>query len=174
MARAALQSNKRIGRGPVPGARFVPVVSVIVAILLSAMPLVVQNGWFPDLGFLTLIAWRLRREDAWPAWWAAPLGLFNDAISGSPVGLSVTVWTFAMLVLDFADRRTIWRDYWIEWTLAALLILMDITAQWQVAAWVGAKLPFMTVVPNLLISAASFPLLAWSIAWIDRWRFNRV
>lgn len=173
MARAALQQKRRIGVAPVPGARFVPAITVVVAIMLSALPIVIENGWFPDLGFLTLIAWRLRRDDVWPAWWAAPLGLLNDAVTGSPIGLSVTVWTFAMLVLDFADRRTIWRDYWIEWSLAALLIVMNLAAEWQVAAWMGAKLPFITAVPNMLISAASFPLLAWSVASIDRWRHNR-
>jgi rod shape-determining protein MreD len=173
VARAALQPRNRIGQAPVPGARFVPAVTVVVAILLSALPIIVQNGWFPDLGFIVLIAWRLRRADAWPAWWAAPLGLLNDAITGSPAGLSMTVWTLAMLILDFADRRTIWRDYWIEWALAALLILMDVAAEWQVAAWMGAKLPFITAAPNVLISAASFPLLAWSVASIDRWRLSR-
>lgn len=174
MARTALQSKQRIGEGPVPGARFVPAASVVIAILLSALPIVVQIGWLPDLGFLTLIAWRLRRADVWPAWWAAPLGLLNDAVTGSPIGQSVAVWTLAMLVLDFADQRTTWRDYWIEWALAALLILMNDAAQWQVAAWTGAKLAFIKAMPNLLISTASFPLLAWAVAWIDRWRFNRV
>lgn len=174
MARAALQSKKRIGEGPVAGARFVPAATVVLAIFLSALPIVVENGWFPNLGFLTLIAWRLRRADVWPAWWAAPLGFINDVVTGSPVGLSVAVWTLAMLILDFADRRTMWRDYWIEWSLAALLILMDLAAEWQVAAWMGAKLPFILAAPNLLISGASFPLLAWAAAAIDRWRFSRV
>ena len=36
------------------------------------------SGWYPDFGFLVLIAWRLLRADAWPAWWAAPLGFVND------------------------------------------------------------------------------------------------
>src|SRR5690349_2423391 len=110
MARAALQSKKRIGEGPIAGVRFVPAATVVAAIFVSGLPIVVQNGWVPDAGFLTQIAWRLRRADVWPAWWAAPLGLINDAVTGSPLGLSVAVWTFAMLILDFADRRTIWRD----------------------------------------------------------------
>jgi hypothetical protein len=47
------------------------------------------------------------------------------------------------------------------------------TAEWQVAAWMGAKLPFATIIPGLLISIASFPLFAWTVASIDRWRFRR-
>lgn len=172
MVRAALQPGKRIGEAPVPLAHLVPVASVVVAILLSALPITVVQGWFPDFGFLTLIAWRLRRADAWPAWWAAPLGLLNDAVTGAPLGLSMTVWTAAMLALDFADSRTMWRDYWIEWALAALLILMNEAAQWQVAAWMGARMPFPAIVPPLLISTAAFPLFAGAVARIDRWRLR--
>jgi rod shape-determining protein MreD len=77
-----------------------------------------------------------------------------------------------MLALDFADRRTIWRDYWIEWALAALLILMEQAAHWQVAAWMGAPMPFWMVVPPLVISIVAFPMFAWAAARLDRWRLS--
>ena len=38
-----------------------------------------------------------------------------------------------MLALDLIDRRTMWRDYWIEWVLAAVLIAIDEWLQWRVA-----------------------------------------
>lgn len=173
MVRSALQSNKRIGQGPMPAAEYVPAACVVVAILFCALPIVVENGWFPDFGFLMLIAWRLRRSDVWPAWWAAVLGLLNDALSGAPIGLSIAVWTGAMLLTEIAERRILWKDYWIEWALAALLIVMNETAQWQVAAWMGAKVPFTAVIPPLFISIAAFPLFAWAVAAIDGWRLRR-
>lgn len=172
MVRSALASTRRIGQGPVTGAAYVPAASVIAASLLSSLPIVVQNGWFPDFGFLVLIAWRLLRADVWPSWWAAPLGLLNDLVSGYPIGLSVTLWTLSMLALDLLDRRTIWRDYWIEWALASLLILFNEAAQWQVAAWMGARVPFTFMVPPLLISIAAFPILAWIVSRLDRWRLG--
>ena len=39
-----------------------------------------------------------------------------------------------MLALDLIDRRTMWRDYWIEWVLAAVLIAIDEWLQWRVAS----------------------------------------
>lgn len=173
MPRSALASNQRIGQGPVPGAQYAPAASVVAASLLSCLPIVAQSGWFPDFAFLMLIGWRLLRADAWPAWWAAPLGFANDLIAGDPIGLSITIWTFAMLALDVLDRRTAWRDYWIEWALAALLILMSEAAQWQVAAWAGARVPFSAMIPPILISIAAFPVVAWIVGRIDRWRLGR-
>lgn len=173
MVRAALAPNRNIGKGPMAGARFVPAVSIMIGTYLAALPIVSMSGWFPDFGFLVLIAWRLLRNDAFPAWWAAPLGLFNDLITGTPVGLSVAVWTAAMLLLDLADRRTMWRGYWLEWALAAVLLLGNEAAEWRVAQVMGASLPFLTVVPPLLISILAFPIVAFIVSRVDRWRLGR-
>src|SRR5690242_4536985 len=99
MVRAGL-AGKRLGRGPVNGAAYIPAASVMAASLLSALPIVSLNGWWPSFGLLMLIAWRLLRADAWPAWWAAPLGLFNDLLSGTQIGMSVALWTAIMLIMD--------------------------------------------------------------------------
>ena len=52
-----------------------------------------------------------------------------------------------MLLLDLADRRTQFSDYWIEWALAGLLLIGYELAQWRVAGWMGAPLPFAHAVP---------------------------
>ena len=173
MVRAALAQKRNIGQGPVAGARFVPAVSVLIGSLLTALPIISTSGWYPDFGFLVLIGWRLLRSDAWPAWWAAPLGLFNDLVTGHPVGFSIALWTASMLLLDLADRRTMWRGYWLEWILAALMLLAQEAAEWRVAQVMGASLPFKTVVLPLLISILSFPIIAWLVSRLDRWRLGR-
>ena len=172
MVRAAL-TQRNIGKGPVPAAEYIPAVSVMAASLLAALPIVSNIGWFPDFGFVMLIAWRLLRADVWPAWWAAPLGLFNDLMTGNPVGLSIAVWTAAMLALDIADRRTMWRGYWLEWAIAGLLLFGNEAAEWRVAQIQGAPLPFLTVMPPLLLSILAFPIAAFIVSRLDRWRLGR-
>ncbi|MEO5972589.1 MAG: rod shape-determining protein MreD [Sphingomicrobium sp.] len=173
MVRAALSSNRRIGQGPRFGALYIPAATVVAASSLAALPIVSTAGWYPDFGFLMLIAWRLLRSDAWPAWWAAPLGLVNDVLTGTPIGLSVALWTAAMLALDIVDRRTIWRDYWIEWALAALLLLANETAEWWVAGLMAAPFAYRSTLPPLLIAVLSFPVAAWIVGRLDHWRLGR-
>jgi len=173
MVRAALTSKRRIGQGPKPFAVFVPAASVIAASLLAALPIISERGWYPDFGFIVLIGWRLLRSDPWPGWWAAPLGLVNDLLTGFPVGFSVVLWTATMLALDLVDRRTMWRDYWIEWALAAVLIAIHQWLQWRVAISSGARVPMAAMVPPLLLSVCVFPLGAWLVSRIDRWRLGR-
>lgn len=172
MVRAALHTGS-IGRGPRASVRIVPAVSVVGGSLLALLPIVSSTGWAPDFGFLMLIGWRLLRSDAWPAWWAAPLGLANDLIVGTPVGQSVALWAAVMLVLDLADRRTMWRDYWIEWLLAAVLILADQAFKWQVASWSGAHVQFRAMLPAVGVSVVAFPLAGGIVYRLDRWRLGR-
>jgi rod shape-determining protein MreD len=173
MVRSALTPPRRIGQGPQPWASYVPAGTVILASLLAALPVVSNTGWWPDFGYLMLLAWRLLRADPWPVWWAAPLGLINDLFTGYPIGFSIALWSATMLVLDLVDRRTLWRDYWIEWVLAAVLILADEWLQWGVARLVGADLPFVKMVPAIVISIFAFPMAAFTVARVDRWRLGR-
>ena len=115
---------------------------MVAASLLLALPIVSTSGWYPDFGYLFLLAWRLLRADPWPPWWAAPLGFVNDLFTGNPVGFSIALWSATMLALDLIDRRTMWRDYWIEWGLAALFLALNEWLQWRLAAVVGARPDF--------------------------------
>ena len=174
MVRSALgRPNSGLERGPKKFARFIPAWSVAAASCVAVLPIVSQVGWVPDFGFLFLLAWRLLRGDVIPAWWAAPLGLFNDLVTGTPIGFSVATWTAAMIALDLLDRRTMWRDYWVEWALAAVLVLGHGAARWQIDGLMGATLPFSTSVPGLVISVLTFPLAAWAASRVDRWRLGR-
>ena len=175
MVRSALgRPDARLNKGPRAGADFIPAATVIAGSLLSLLPIVSATGWWPDFGLLMLLGWRLLRADAWPAWWAAPLGFVNDLLVGNPVGLSIALWSAMMIAMDILDRRTMWRDYWIEWGIAALFIALGELAQWRVATALGAPLPFNTAaLPPIIVSILTFPIAAFLAARIDRWRLGR-
>ena len=173
MVRFALGRPNSLDRQPKKNAAIIPLLSVLAACLLGILPIVTQIGWVPNFGFLLLLAWRLLRNDVLPTWWAAPLGLVNDLLMGSPIGLSTVIWTSAMLMLDLLDRRTMWRDYWIEWVLAALLLFMDEVARWHVDTLIGAPLPFSFVLAPVLIAVLVFPMAALLASRLDRWRLGR-
>ena len=162
-----------MSRGPVRFATLIPAATVVFASLLSALPIVSMGGWFPDFGYLALLSWQLLRSDPWPPWWAAPLGFVNDLFTGNPIGFSIALWSATMFALDLIDRRTMWRDYWIEWGLAAVLLGISEYFQWRIAAAVGARVPMKEIVPPLIISVCVFPLAAWLVSRVDTWRLGR-
>ena len=151
----------------------VPVLSTLAAALLDALPIVIQAPLVPDFAFLVLIAWRLLRPEMWQASVALPLGLFNDLVSGHPLGQSMAIWTVTFLLLDVIDSRVGWRDYWLDWLFACLAIIGNSAAGWYIARIAGAAVEFEILLPQLALSVFSYPLIARLVLGLDRWRLAR-
>lgn len=151
----------------------VPVVSTMLAALLDTLPIVVTTPLCPDFAFLVLLAWRLLRPELWPVWAPLPLGLFNDLVSGHPIGQSMAVWTALFLLLELGDSRTGWRDYWLDWLFAAVAILAHIFAGWYIARLMGNRAEFAVLWPQYALSVFAYPLVARLVVGLDRWRLAR-
>ena len=151
----------------------VPVVTTLAASLLNALPFVMSSAIVPDIGFLVLLSWRLLRPEVWVAYYALPLGLFDDLMAGHPLGQSMALWTLAFLLFDFVDSRVGWRDYWTDWLFASVAIGLYTLGTWTVAQMMGARAPLLVVVPQLLLSIIAYPLVSLVVVWLDRWRLAR-
>jgi rod shape-determining protein MreD len=153
--------------------QWVPVLSTLAASLLDTLPLVVTTPLVPDFAFLVLLAWRLLRPEMWPASIALPLGLFNDLVAGHPLGQSMALWTITFLACDLLDSRSGWRDYWLDWLFASVFILFYVAGGWRIARAMGSAMEFEVLLPQLLLSIFSYPLVARLVVALDRWRLSR-
>jgi rod shape-determining protein MreD len=153
--------------------QWLPVISILVASLLQALPFVVTTPLVPDIAFLVLLSWRLLRPEMWQAWFALPLGLFNDLVAGHPLGQSMALWTAIFLACDLLDSRSGWRDYWLDWLFASIVIALYTFGEWRIAAAMGSRMPFTVLLPQLLLSIFSYPLVARLVVALDRWRLSR-
>jgi rod shape-determining protein MreD len=154
--------------------RYVPLTSTIFAMLLGLLPIVTSSLWVPNLAFLILITWRLVRPEIWQAQVALGLGLLADLIvPGAPLGQSMLLWTVIFLGLDYVDYLSGSRDYWLDWALATACILFHSAAVWYIALLMGAKVSFLVMVPQLILSILAYPLMARIVLRLDRWRLTR-
>lgn len=153
--------------------RFVPLISTIVAILLVLLPFVAQAPLVPDLGFLFLITWRLLRPEIWTANTALALGLVNDLVAGNPLGQSMLLWTATFLALDLIDSRLGFRDFWMDWLIAAGAIAFQTIGAWYIALLMGSDVMVTLVVPQLVVGILAYPPAARIVLALDRWRLAR-
>ncbi len=153
--------------------RFVPLISTIAAILLALLPFVTTVPLVPDLGFLFLITWRLLRPEIWSANTALALGLLNDLVAGNPLGQSMLLWTAAFLALDFIDSRLGFRDYLMDWLIAAALIALHVIGAWYIALLMKSDVAFPVVVPQMIVGILAYPVAARIVLTLDRWRIGR-
>jgi rod shape-determining protein MreD len=156
-----------------PRARLVPVVATLAGSLLQALPLIATAPVLPPFGLLMLLGWRLLRPELWLAWVALPLGVFDDLVSGQPLGTAMALWTASFLLIDMVDDRLLWRDYWIEWAVATGLIAFCMAGGWAATAITSGAAPFGTIVPQMLVTILCFPAAVRLCAVLDRWRLRR-
>lgn len=153
--------------------RFLPLASTIVAILLALLPFVVATPLIPDLGLMVLIAWRLLRPEIWTANTALGLGLLNDLVAGHPIGQSMLLWTSLFLILDLVDSRLGFRDYMMDWLIAAGALAGVHAGAWYVARLLGSDTSIMIVLPQIALAMLAYPIVARIVIGLDRWRLGR-
>ena len=152
---------------------YAPIVSTILACLLSLLPIIVSSPVIPDFGFLMLIAWRLLRPEMWGPAVALPLGLFNDLVAGHPLGQSMALWTTLFIIFDIVDSRVLFRDYWMDWLIAAVAIAGYVYADWYIGTLFGNTAEFSVMLPQLVASILAYPIVARLVLALDRWRLAR-
>ena len=153
--------------------RFVPVGSTLAASLLALLPIVPSAPLIPEASLLVVLAWRLLRPEIWPAVAALGLGLFNDLVAGHPLGQSMATWTIIFLFCDYVDSRLGFRDYWMDWLIAAAAILFHAAACWYVATLMGSQMLFRVMVPQIAVAILVYPLAARIVLALDKWRLAR-
>lgn len=170
---AVAAPRRRIGRAPnalqIVG---IPVASVMLGSLMSALPLILVAPLFPPLGFMVLVGWRLLHRGILPAWAGILLGLFDDLVSGQPVGSAMMLWTVTLIGLDLVDQRMLWRDFAQDWAIACGLIGAALLLGLFFANLTGGNTPPWLLVPQMAISMLAFPLVMRGCARLDALRFS--
>lgn len=155
-------STIRLGRADVGLA----VVSVMAGSLVTIVPLIATIPFLPPCGLLMLLGWRLRRPGLLPSWAALALGLFDDLVSGAPLGSAMAFWTLCVLVADVIDTRLVWRDFWQDWLIAGGAVSFCLIATRLVATPLAAHVDTLLLV-QVFVGCALYPLAAMLCARIE-------
>ena len=167
--------QRRLNRAPSPVlATIIPWLSIALASLAPLSPIIASAPILPPLSFMLLIAWRLFRPGMLPVWAGAPLGLIDDLFSGQPFGSAVLLWSVTMIGLEALENWQRWRSFWQDWAVAIALIATYLILGHVLAVMAGAIWYPSLLLPQLLISILSFPLLTRLVAILDVLRRARV
>jgi rod shape-determining protein MreD len=151
--------------------RGTPILSVMLGSLSATLvPVIAQTPLLPPFGLLIFLAWRVLRPEIWPLWIGVPLGLFDDLMSGQPIGSAVFLWTVVLLALDLEGQRHFWRDYWHGWFTTALALAFAIGGGWLIVRIAGQGGSVVQILPQIVYSIGLFPLIVRICAALDRWR----
>lgn len=155
---------------PPPAAvRIVPSASVMLGSLVTIWPFITSFPVLPPLGLMMLLGWRLTRPTSFAIWAPLPLGLFDDLVSGQPLGNAMLLWTLCFFMIDLIDQRLMFRDFWQDWLIASGALGFCLIVGRLVAAPIGAHVDTVLLL-QIVISCLLFPLAARFCVWLDRKR----
>jgi len=153
-----------------PGrARAIPWASVVAASAITAVPVIATVPLMPPAGLLMLLAWRLLARFSLRPWAAAPLGFWDDLVSGQPLGSAVLLWSLCFLAIEAVEARMPFRTFWHDWLIAgAASALCLIGGRLIAVPWAAPVGPLLAA--QVVATVLCFPLAARAVAWIDRRR----
>jgi rod shape-determining protein MreD len=174
LSRAAWRARReksRLDRAPSRTlARAMPWLSVVAGSVAATVLWITSAPLMPPFGLLLLIGWRQMRPSLLPVWSGLPLGLFDDLISGQPMGSAVLLWSLAELLLDRLERGIPWRSFLFDWLVAAGLIASTIVLGALIADPARDTMSLRFLFPQVALSILAYPTVARLVAKLDRLR----
>ena len=158
-------------REPLPdrGARLLPWASVMAGSLVTIVPVAATLPLLPPFGLLVMLAWRLLAPLALRIWAPPLLGLFDDLVSGQPVGSAMLMWTLGYFLVEALDARSGVRDFVQSWAIAATVIALCLIGGRFVATPLGAHVDSVLLL-QIAVSILLFPIIAFAVAAVDKRR----
>ena len=148
----------------------IPIASVVLASMITTLPILTAQPILPPFGFLMLLAWRLMRPGLLPIWSGVPFGLVDDLFSGQPFGSAGVLWSLAILTIEFIDSRAIWRDHIQDWLIASILIGAVLLGGLWISGLAHAAPSAFVLLPQIMLSILLYPLVVRICARLDSWR----
>lgn len=161
MIAAAFQRLDRSAR------QLAPFFISVVLVMLSALPVYLPGyGQVAvDVGLMTVFYWAIYRPDLFPAIAAFVLGLWEDILVGSPIGLHALI----LLLANWAiiSQRTFFqgKSFGVIWWCFSMVAMASALASWVIVCALNTTL--MSPVPVLFQSVLTigvFPFMAWLLA----------
>lgn len=147
-------------------ARLLPWTSVMAGSLVTILPVGATLPLLPPFGLLMLLSWRLLAPLSLRVWAPALLGLFDDLLSGQPVGSAMLFWTLAFFLVELLEARSGVQDFLQNWVIAAAAIALVLALGRFVATPLSAHVDTALLV-QIVLSILLFPVTARGVAWID-------
>ena len=154
------------------GRQTVPVVTMLVLALIGSMPLGSFHTFeiFPMLNIIAIFYWTIYRPDLVPPVVLFLIGLIDDVVMGTPLGLMASVFLFAYGITLSQRQFFIGKPFYVTWLGFSIISAFSIFLIWVLLALFAGRLgvviaPFIKYTITLL----SFPSAVWLLVRIQRY-----
>ena len=149
----------------------IPFLSVLFLIIIMVLP---YN--MPLIGdimpFLTLIGvyyWSVFKPELLPVGVVFVLGLLQDILLGSPLGLTSLLLVVVQQFIYFQGRQFLERDFIFNWFVFVMLVIGFGLLSWGITSlYFRVFLDYLGVIGQILLTIAFYPIITWVLGWMKK------
>jgi rod shape-determining protein MreD len=154
------------------GRRSTPALTTLALVLLSLIPFSIPGLPLvaPSGPLIAVFYWSVYRPDLLPAVSVFCIGLVQDVLTGSPLGVTSLVYLFVYGAALSQRRALIGKPFVLAW-----LVLLVIGLGAGAVAWLFNSVLLVQLVPprpllfQTLATVALFPCFAWALVRVHRY-----
>lgn len=144
----------------------------VLLLLIGVIPLHVPGfgSVAPVLPLIAVFHWALYRPQLMPAVAVFVIGLLQDALTGTPIGVSAAVFVVVHGVVNTQRRFFFGKSFAIVWLGFGLVSAGAFVATWVlVSTFYGVLIQPLALFFQALLTLGFFPLLSWALL---RWQMT--
>jgi rod shape-determining protein MreD len=116
----------------------------------------------PPLLLIAVYYWSIVRPDLMPPAAAFVLGLFQDLLTGAPLGSGALIMVLTQWTMRGQRRYLANRPFFLMWAAFAPVVLIAGTLDWLVYALLNFHVvPVMDALVRVVLGFVLFPVVAW-------------
>ena len=154
------------------GRQTVPVMTMLLLVLIGSMPLGSLHTFeiFPMLNIIVIFYWTVYRPDLVPPFVLFLIGLIDDVVMGTPLGLMACVFVLLYGVTLTQRQFFLGKPFYVTWLGFSVISAVCICLIWVLVALFAGRLGIViTPFIKYTITLLTFPSVAWLLVRIQRY-----
>jgi len=153
------------------GRSLAPVAVTVMLVLLGMVPLYLPgyDRVVPSLALMSVYYWAIHRPDLVPPSVAFAIGLLQDMLAGTPLGVTALVLVLCHWVVVSQRSFFLANSFMMLWVGFGFIVLGSVWVQWLAFSVLSLRMVSLQApLFQALLTLALFPMFAWFFIRVHR------
>lgn len=144
--------------------KIIPFLTILMLIILMVLPynLPLISDIMPFLTLIGVYYWSVFKPEYLPIWVVFILGVLQDILMGSPLGLMPFLLIIVQQFIFFQGRQFLERDFIFNWFVFVILVIGFSSLSWGITSlYFRALLDYWDIIGQILMTIAFYPVISW-------------
>jgi rod shape-determining protein MreD len=144
--------------------KIIPCLTILMLIILMVLPynLPLISDIMPFLTLIGVYYWSVFKPEYLPIWVVFILGVLQDILMGSPLGLMPFLLIIVQQFIFFQGRQFLERDFIFNWFVFVILVIGFSSLSWGITSlYFRALLDYWDIIGQILMTIAFYPVISW-------------